>query len=93
MNHCQNCKAMVNPKWTECLSCGCSLKAGRYHMTMDSAILGAGIHVELHPDQATVDGVTYQNNELKDLLSRGFAADEIRAVHEVKGTFDGEVKP
>ena len=103
MSQCQNCKAMVNQKWAVCLSCGVAIQAdggqdkqipyiGPVDVVMDSAILGAAVDVILEPDQATVGGVEYSKKELADLLSRGLPAADLRAVHEVKNQFDGEVK-
>ena len=71
------------------------IESGRQYpvVVMDSAILGAAVDVILEPNRATVDGVVYQKDELKDLLSRSLKAEEIKAIHEVKGKFDGDVIP
>ena len=58
---------------------------------INSSILGATVDVSLEPDQAVVDGVEYSNGELTDLISRGLPSDGLRAVHEVKRTFQGQV--
>jgi len=62
-------------------------------IAMDSPILGGAVDVMLCPDRAEVAGITYSNDELKDLLSRGLAADDLRAVHETKNAFGGGVIP
>jgi hypothetical protein len=58
---------------------------------MESAILGGTADVMLWPDRATVDGVQYTNDELKDLLSRNRDRETMVAVHEAKRGFSGEV--
>ena len=69
------------------------IESGRQYpvVVMESAILGAAVDVVLKPDGAVVDGTSYTNKELTDLLSRGLPADDLRAVNEVKSVFDGEV--
>jgi len=64
---------------------------GPVDVVMDSAILEGVVDVILEPDQTTVDGVRYTNDELKDLLSRRLNRDEIRNAHEVKRAFGGVV--
>ena len=71
------------------------LKIRIHRRIMLSPILG---EVEVvfdqdNPDQATVDGVVYDQGELRDLLSRKLNRDEIRATHKVKKEFDGAVIP
>lgn len=66
---------------------------GPVAIKMKSSILGATVDVSLEPDQATVAGVEYSNDELKDLLSRGLSAADLQTVHEVKKQFDGAVIP
>ena len=58
---------------------------------MESATLGTTVDVMLWPDRATVDGVQYTNDELKNLLSRNRDRGTMVAVHEAKRTFDGGV--
>ena len=70
------------------------LESGRQYpveVKMESAILGAAVDVMLWPDRATVDGVEYSNDELKNLIGRKPSADDLRVVHEVKKQFNGEV--
>ena len=62
-------------------------------IVMKSTILGADVPVEFWPDRAEVDGVQYSNDELAELLSRGPPVADLRAVHETKKSFDGEVVP
>ena len=66
--------------------------AGPVAIQMDSHILGPDVPVELWPDRAMVAGVQYSSDELADLISRGISADDLRVVHEIKKTFNGEVK-
>jgi hypothetical protein len=71
------------------------LESGRQYpvvVAMVSSILGAAVDVMLWPDRATVAGVPYTKTELTELISRGLPADDLRAVHEVKKSFNGEVK-
>jgi len=65
--------------------------SGPVDMVMESSILGSSVDVILEPDQATIEGVIYSNAELMDLKSRGLSAADLRAVHEVKNQFNGEV--
>jgi hypothetical protein len=58
---------------------------------MDSTILGADVTVELWPDRAELDGTSYTNKELADLIKRGLSAADLSVVHEVKKQFNGEV--
>ena len=61
---------------------------------MDSKVFGGNVELVFNldkPDQATVDGVKYTHVELVDLLGRGISAVDLRAVHEIKRAFDGEV--
>jgi len=70
------------------------LESGRQYpvsIKMKSAIQGAGVLVELWSDRAEVGGVSYSVDELGDLKSRDLSAADLRAAHEVKRFFDGEV--
>jgi len=61
-------------------------------MVLEGSILGAAVDVLLWPDRATVAGVEYSNDELKNLISRGLPAADLQTIHEVKKSFNGEVK-
>jgi hypothetical protein len=108
MNQCPNCQAMLNPKWAECLSCGCPVGESHYaqnertaiqaeggpslpvEMVLENSILGATVPVELWPDRALVDGVSYSNEEMTDLIDRGLSAERLREIHMVKQSFEGK---
>jgi hypothetical protein len=101
MSQCQNCKAMVNPKWAACLSCGAAIQAdGEQNagpveypvpIKMDSPILRDSVDVLLWPDRAEVEGLEYSLDEIKALKSRGPSAADLMAVHEAKKAFEGKV--
>ena len=62
-------------------------------IVMDSPILGrVPVTYDLNePDSVLVDDVGYSHAEIKDLVGRGLQAEDLRAVHELKKTFDGQV--
>ncbi|EFK08956.1 conserved hypothetical protein [delta proteobacterium NaphS2] len=62
-------------------------------VAMESAILGTTVDVHLWPDHVQVAGVTYSNNELADMKSRGLSAARLQKIHQAKRSFDGEVIP
>jgi hypothetical protein len=60
---------------------------------MDSKILGAVVPIAWTPDGSTVwvEGIPYTASEIRELMARHPNAATIRAVHEMKRTFEGTI--
>ena len=60
---------------------------------MESHTLGwvSLVYDPKQPDLVMVDDVPYHSHEVKALMEKGLAVDDLRAAHEVKKTFQGEV--
>ena len=67
--------------------------SGVHEWIMESPILGrvSLAHDPKQPDQVMVDGVAYSRDEVNILLDKGLSADDLRAAHEIKRTFEGIV--
>ena len=65
---------------------------GPYSFLMDSPTVGV-VNVVAYSDRAVVDGVVYALEEIRDLKTRGLSAADLREVHRVKKTFEGQVIP
>ena len=104
--NCIKCNSLLNPRWESCLVCGepttkstaadrmpVETGSGVREWIMESPIIGrvSLAYDAKKPDQVMVNGVAYGRDEVKTLLDKGLSADDLRAAHEVKRTFEGTV--
>ena len=63
---------------------------------MESKVFGGNVPVVFNldePETVLVDGVKYENAELKTLLAKGLDAEDLLAAHNTKCVFGGAMIP